>query len=151
MLPSGEPCNRLLSTLQALDARTLMINRLTKWVTSKIPFRKEPERPNLVQAAQLRRTRSLNVRPKRSTPKQAVPRRQPEYVDLDPHIEGRIEDNGPGKNVLIRNKYIREDSGTHETLKIIDDSMIDTEEAEGIDPYNTGQFDRSKHWDKRLK
>ena len=123
-----------------------MINRLTKWITSKIPFKKEPKRPNLVQAAQLRQTGSLNIQPK-----QAVPRRQPEYVDLDPHIEGRIQDNGPGKNVLIRNKYVREDTGTHETLKIIDDSVIDTEEAEGIDPYNTGQFDRSKHWDKRLK
>ena len=133
-----------------------MINRLTKWITSKIPFRKEQERPNLVQAAQLRQTGSHIVQPKRSTlkrstPKQAVPRRQPEFVNLDPHIEGRIEDNGPGKNVLIRNKYVREDTGTHETLKIIDDSIIDTEEAEGIDPYNTGQFDRSKHWDKRFK
>lgn len=110
----------------------------------------------MVQAAQLRQTGSLNIPPKRSTlkrstPKQAVPRRQPEFVDLDPHIEGRIEDNGPGKNVLIRNKYVREDTGTHETLKIIDDSMIETEEEEGIDPYNTGQFDRSRHWDKRLK
>jgi hypothetical protein len=128
-----------------------MINRLTKWITSKIPFRKEPKRPSLVQEAQLSQTASHNIQPKRSTPKQAVPRRQPEYVDLDPHIEGRIEDNGPGKNVLIRNKYVREDTGTHETLKIIDDSMIDTEEEEGLDPYNTGQFDRSKHWDKRLK
>jgi hypothetical protein len=128
-----------------------MINRLTKWITSQIPFRKEPTRPSLVQAAQLCQTASHNAQPKRSTPKQAVPKRQPEYVDLDPHIEGQIQDNGPGKNVLIRNKYVREDTGTHETLKIIDDSMIETEEAEGIDPYNTGQFDRSKHWDKRLK
>jgi len=152
MLASGESCIGLLSTSQALDARTPMINRLTKWITSRIPLRKEPERPNLVQAAaKLRQTGSHNIQPKRSTPKQAVPRRQPEYVDLDPHIEGRIQDNGPGKNVLIRNKYVREDTGTHETLKIIDDSVIDTEEAEGIDPYNTGRFDRSKHWDKRLK
>lgn len=128
-----------------------MSNRFTKWVTSKMPFRKEPKRPNLVQAAQLRQSGSHKIQPKRSTPKQAVPRRQPEYVELDPQIDGRIEDNGPGKNVLIRNKYVREDTGTHETLKIIDDSMIDTEEEEGIDPYNTGRFDRSKHWDKRLK
>jgi hypothetical protein len=129
-----------------------MIKRLTKWITSKIPLQKEPERPNLVQAAvKLRQTGSHDIQPKRSTPKQAVPRRQPEFVDLDPHIAGQIEDNGPGKNVLIRNKYVREDSGTHETLKIIDDSIIDTEEAEGIDPYNSGQFDRSRHWDKRFK
>ena len=92
-----------------------------------------------------------HVRPKRATAKQAVPQRQPEYVDLDPNVAGQIDDNGPGKNVLIRNKYVREDTGTHETLKILDDSVIDTEEGEGIDPYNTGRFDRSKNWDKRLK
>jgi len=92
-----------------------------------------------------------HVRPKRATPKQAVPQRQPEYVDLDPHVAGQIEDNGPGKNVLIRNKYVREDTGTHETLKILDDSIVDTEEGEGIDPYNTGRFDRSRNWGKRYK
>ena len=80
-----------------------------------------------------------------------MPERQPEFVDLDPHVGGRIEGAGPGKNVLIRNKYVREDTGTHETLKILDDSIIDTEEDEGFDPYNTGQFDRSRNWDKRTK
>lgn len=87
----------------------------------------------------------------KARPKPAIPDRQPEVVDLDPRAGGRIEDTGPGKNVLIRNKYVREDSGTHETLKILDDSMLDTEEAEGFDPYNTGQFDRSRNWDKRTK
>ena len=128
-----------------------MMNRLTNWLRSKISPKKQPKRPNLVQTgAHLRQTGS-HIRPKKTTPKQAVPRRQPEYVDLDPQVAGKIQDNGPGKNVLIRNKYVREDTGTHETLKIIDDSIIDTEEGEGIDPYNTGQFDRSKNWDKRLK
>ena len=89
------------------------------------------------------------LKPKKTKP--ALPKRQPDYVNLDPRLEGRIEDRGPGKNVLIRNKYLREDSGTHETLKILDDSMIDTEEEEGFDPYNTGQFDRSKNWDRRTK
>ena len=80
-----------------------------------------------------------------------MPKRQPEYVDFDSSLEGSIEDLGPGKNVLIRNRFVREDTGTHETLKILDDSMIDTEEEEGFDPYNTGQFDRSRNWDKRRK
>mgnify|MGYP000163898234 FL=1 len=53
--------------------------------------------------------------------------------------------------MLIRNKYVREDSGTHDSLKILDDSMLDTEEEVGFDPYNTGQFDRSRNWDKRTK
>lgn len=67
-------------------------------------------------------------------------------VFYDGHIDGRIVDGGPGKNVLIRNKYVREDTGTHETLKIIDDSILDDDEELGADPYNTGRFDRSKSW-----
>ena len=74
---------------------------------------------------------------------------EPEYVELDPAIEGRIEDLGPGKNVLVRNRYQREETGTYETLKIVDDSLVDSGEETGIDPYNTGNFDRSKNWDKR--
>ena len=64
---------------------------------------------------------------------------------------GRDDDLGPGKNVLIRNRFVREDTGTHETLKILDDSMIETDEEPGFDPYNTGNFDRSRNWDKRRK
>ena len=52
---------------------------------------------------------------------------------------------------LIRNKYLREDTGTHETLKILDDSLLDTGEEEGFDPYNTGDFDRSRNWERRFK
>jgi len=127
------------------------MKRFTNWLTSKISPKKASSDPKLNRTgAHLARTGG-HTAPRVARPKQAVPRSQPEYVDLDPHVEGRIEDNGPGKNVLIRNKYVREDTGTHETLKILDDSMIDTEEEEGIDPYNTGQFDRSKNWDKRRK
>ena len=68
---------------------------------------------------------------------------------IDHSIEGtgRIADGGPGKNILIRNRYLREDTGTHETLKILDDSVLESEEVEEFDPYNTGRFDRSKSWD----
>ena len=62
-------------------------------------------------------------------------------------VGGRIEDGGPGKNVLIRNKYVREDTGTHETLQIVDDTILETDDESGADPYNTGRFDRSKSWD----
>ena len=60
------------------------------------------------------------------------------------------DNDGQGKNVLIRNKFVREDTGTHETLKILDDSMVDSGEEPGLDPYNTGGFDRSKNWDRRF-
>lgn len=72
-------------------------------------------------------------------------------LNLDTNLGGRIEDAGPGKNVLIRNKYLREDTGTHETLKIIDESVIDTGEETGFDPYNTDQFDRSRNWRSRTR
>lgn len=52
---------------------------------------------------------------------------------------------------LIRNPYVREDTGTHETLTILDDSMIDSGEEPGFDPYNTGDFDRSKNWERRFR
>lgn len=80
-----------------------------------------------------------------------VPRSDRKPVDLDPQLSGTIENAESGNNVLIRNRYVREDSGTHETLKIIDDSLIDTGEKTGIDPYNTGEFDRSKNWGNRFR
>ena len=95
------------------------------------------------------RTTGTHTAPPRVTPKQAVPRPDPEYVQADDELSGEIENIGPGKNVLIRNKFIREDTGTHETLKILDDSLVDSGEEQGIDPYNTGNFDRSKNWDSR--
>lgn len=68
-------------------------------------------------------------------------------VEFSADVGGRIADGGPGKNVLIRNKYVREDTGTHETLRIVDDSLLQTDDEFGADPYNTGRFDRSKSWD----
>lgn len=88
--------------------------------------------------------------PPRPVATQKVPRRTPEFVDTNDDLAGEIESVGPGKNVLIRNKFIREDTGTHETLKILDDSLVDSGEEPGLDPYNTGEFDRSKNWDRRF-
>lgn len=80
-----------------------------------------------------------------------VPRPNPEYVEVDSSLHSEVESQGPGKNVLIRNRYVREETGTHETLTILDDSMVDSGEEPGIDPYNTGGFDRSKKWDQRFR
>lgn len=79
----------------------------------------------------------------------ATPVADGQLLELETDIGGRIEAVGPGKNVLIRNKYLREDTGTHETLKIVDDSLLDSGETAGFDPYNTGQFDRSETWQAR--
>lgn len=94
----------------------------------------------------LRLNQSSKVSLRRPTT-QSPPVEKKPAVEFSSELEGKIEDGGPGKNVLVRNKYLREDTGTHETLKIIDDSVDETSEGDGIDPYNTGRFDRSKSWD----
>jgi len=117
------------------------MQRFLKWLGMKL-FPKKPE-PKL---------RHTGIRPK---PRPARKRVTDGIADgssdvsFDPDVYGRIEDGGPGKNVLIRNKYVREDSGTHENLKIINDSLIESGEEEDFDPYNTGRYDRSKHWNSR--
>ena len=109
---------------------------LMKWLTNKFSSASEPpHRP-------LHRT-GPRIRPR--------PTAKPKRAHVDPvefsgELGGKIEEVGPGKNVLVRNKYVREDTGTHETLKIIDDSLAEEDDG-GIDPYNTGRFDRSKSWD----
>ena len=127
------------------------MKRLFKWLASKVSPEKPAPSTSLRQTgyyASRNRNTAARARP-RSTP--ALPARQPEFVDLDPHFHGKLDELGPGKNVLIRNKFVREDTGTHDTLKILDDSMIESDEETGIDPYNTGRFDRSKNWDTRFR
>jgi hypothetical protein len=120
-----------------------MFERIKKWLT------KGSSDEESVLAQNLRMTGAHSAAPKAES-NQKVPRPTPEYVAADEDLASKVESNGPGKNVLIRNKYVREDTGTHETLKIIDDSIVETGEETGIDPYNTGEFDRSKNWDRRF-
>ena len=75
------------------------------------------------------------------------PQPKPPVPEFDGSVHGTIEDGGPGKNVLVRSKYVREETGTHETLKIIGADLVEDDDDGGIDPYNTGRFDRSKSWE----
>jgi len=111
------------------------MKRFLNWVKSRI-VQEEPEADTSLRVSGVR------VRPK---PAKKAPK-TPEKVDFSPDLGGQVADGGPGKNVLIRNKYVREDTGTHETLKILDDSLLDSDEETGEDPYNTGRFDRAKSW-----
>lgn len=121
-----------------------------KWLGMKL-F--PPKRPPSPQPSQPR------VRPRPPARIPAKPQAQrrvpstPGAAVLDTTVSGRIEDGGPGKNVLVRSRYVREDTGTHETLKIIDDSIVEDQPEEvGSDPYNSGQFDRANNWNaRRLK
>ncbi len=114
-----------------------MIERLTNWLKKRIGREELPPPPVF------RRTTRPNAPVAQQT--------RAEDVEVEAKLSGKIEDAGPGKNVLIRNKYVREDTGTHETLKILDDSLVDSGEESGIDPYNTGGFDRSKNWNNRFR
>ena len=123
------------------------MKRFFNWLADKISPEKAPPRVDLTRTGQYTSPKKTS-KPK----KQAVPRSQPEYIDFDSNVDGRIDSGGPGKNVLRRSKYVREDSGTHESLSILDESIEEEkQDGEGIDPYNTGQFDRSKNWDKRFR
>ena len=120
-----------------------MLDKLKNWFSNRSGGQAEADSPVLRETSAHKA-----ARPKPAPAK--VPRQKPEFVDADEDLSGRVESRGPGKNVLIRNKYLREDTGTHETLKILDDSIVDSGEEPGFDPYNTGGFDRSKNWDKRF-
>ena len=117
------------------------MKRLLTWLGSRFSPQKEAESESVLHQT----TRRPKPRPKPAQPVQS----KPEVVEFESELGGRIEDGGPGKNVLIRNKYVREDTGTHDTLKIIDESVLEDEEEHGADPYNTGRFDRSKSWNLR--
>ena len=56
----------------------------------------------------------------------------------------------PNQAAPVQRKFVRESTGTYETLKILDDSIIEDSSDDDADPYNTGGFDRSKNWDKRF-
>ncbi len=119
------------------------MQRLFNWLTRKIsPDKAAPQ--NSLRRTGDRRMPQQNLKPKPKPALEHPPRI--DSVDFSTELGGKIEDGGPGKNVLVRNKYVRADTGTHETLTIIDDSL-QADEDDGLDPYNTGRFDRSKSWD----
>lgn len=118
-----------------------MFDRLKNWFRSLLGHEDDTLTPGLHETG---------THKAQSPASRKVPRKKPEFVEADDDLSGEVDSAGPGKNVLIRNKYVREDTGTHETLKILDDSMVDSGEETGIDPYNTGGFDRSRNWDKRF-
>ena len=122
-------------------ATSTAVNRFLKWLGQRLFPQQQPEGPALSQTGVRVRT------PVQRKTQSAIP----VPVSFKATMGNQIEDGGPGKNVLIRNKMVREDTGTHDTLKILDESMLDSGEEFGIDPYNTGRFDRSKSWENRSR
>jgi hypothetical protein len=122
-----------------------MMQQFLKWLGAKFLAKQDLPEPDLGQTA-------VGVRPLSERPQtvQQVPA-APKTVRFKAAVSGKIDDGGPGKNVLIRSRLVREDTGTHDTLKILDESLAEAEEQSGIDPYNTGRFDRAKSWEFRSR
>lgn len=89
------------------------------------------------------------VRPQR-TVRQLDAAEPPESLEIEPRIAGQVVSNGPGKNILVRTPLQKRAGGAFEGLEIVDDPAADSDDGAGIDPYNTGKFDRSRNWDKRF-
>ena len=133
-----------------------MLERLINWFISKDDDEPAPRasalgRSGAFKAAQVVRKAQPVPRPAPVVAKPVAGNPADPALGIASRVDGEIADLGPGKNVLVRNKYHREDSGSHETLSIVDDSIVQTDEEAGIDPYNTGKFDRSRNWDKRFR
>lgn len=122
--------------------RTFGMNSFLKWLGTKL-FGTTPAADDSLRQNEKR------ISPVPRAPRRVPPPASPSKVEFNASLPGKIEDAGPGKNVLIRNKFVRENTGTHDTLKILDDSVLESEDDFGLDPYNTGRFDRSKSWDSR--
>lgn len=127
------------------------MNRFIKWLGTRLltdesaaapaPVRRRIEVGNPPgRPAETRRQRQNNVTTKPQ---------EPELVEVDTDLVGHIESIGPGKNVLVRHHELRNESGSTDTLEIVDDSVAEPGNAAGFDPYNTGRFDRGEHWRSR--
>lgn len=129
-----------------------MMQNFFQWLSKLVPGKSKDTPPGPVGVRVRPPAQREGVRQPAATAKHR-PAAQPRKPDLrfDSELGGHIEDNGPGKNVLVRSKYLREDTGTHEALKIIDESLVVEDEDAGIDPYNTGRFDRSQTWNSRFR
>lgn len=122
------------------NADVMMLQRFRNWLGTKLldgnsPAAKPEPKPV-----------SVRVRPSVVRPRPA----KPELVKFRAEMDGRIADGGPGKNVLLESKCVREGKDSHDSLKILDYSLEEDEEG-GIDPYNTGSFNRSIHWERRFR
>ena len=92
-----------------------MMQQFLKWLGAKFLAKQDLPEPDLGQTA-------VGVRPLSERPQtvQQAPAR-PKTVRFKAAVNGKIADGGPGKNVLIRSRLVREDTGTHDTLKILDE------------------------------
>ena len=102
-----------------------------------------------LRAAQVRRRAAVIKGHDATAPRASQP--HAEDIDEDSELGYTIEDGGPGKNILSRRRMQQSKTGTHETLSILDTDDTEGGDVSGFDPYNTGQFDRSRNWAKHTR
>lgn len=129
------------------------MQRFLKWLGKRVFGRQETPEPEpnpprvrvRPPAAAAKRQAERSERSEKPQP------RRESSVGVRHAVRGSIEDGGPGKNVLQRESDSAEDLDTQAKLEIIDAVLEEENDGGGIDPYNTGRFDRSKHWDTRSR
>ena len=150
MIPGITPVISKVMNRVARQTSNAMMQSIFSWFKERIFGARSESEFELGQTGV--RVRPPSERPQRDHGAVAEKITRKPDLRFESEIGGRIEDAGPGKNVLVRSKYLREDTGTHDALKIIDeDALLESEPDAGIDPYNTGQFDRSKSWNSRFR
>ena len=130
-----------------------MFERLLSWFRSRDEEDDEPtaQAPSLTRSGAIVQAPTARTAARtKSLPTAAVPKPAAQ-VRVRPALEGAIDELGPGKNVLVRNPARDEDAGPDDALSIFEDGGAEASNESGIDPYNTGKFDRSRHWDKRFR
>lgn len=124
--------------------RQQMMDALKNWFKGRFSQAESPTPPRARNTSNYRQHLAAAKKP-------ADPPPQAPDVEVKSNVPGRIESQGPGKNVFVPNPYVREDLGTHDSLKILDPSLVEDDQEEGIDPYNTGVFERPSKWDQRFR
>lgn len=124
-----------------------MMDKIKNWLEHRFSAAKTSPPEDLRHSGQFQKPRPVSVKSK--APKPVAP--AADRVEVDTSRHSQIDSLGPGKNVLVRSRYVREETGTHERLMIVNESSIDSGEKAGMDPYNTGSFDRSKNWAHRSR
>lgn len=124
------------------------MNRFLKWLGNKLFGDKTAAARSLRQSGARMSPAARATRPAVSPAKPTKSLHAPEFGAA---ANASVDDAGHGKNVVMRTRFVREDTGTHDTLKILDESVLESDEEIGIDPYNTGRFDRSKSWNSRIR
>lgn len=116
-----------------------MMRMLKNWFRNRFGAPEEQPQPPVVTGSY--RQHMANSRQKASEQDSGE-------IDLEPRLHGTIETIGPGKNVFVRSEQGAENP---DALDMVDELSLESDTADGIDPYNTGRFDRSKKWDSRSK